>query len=158
MKKYIFISFLMISLNVFGEILNLKAEYEIPVTDPADFTLNKFIINDYQIDVQSATDATLAFTFPEDMLGTTNQTVVFKTVSVLEDNTKNLSGNSGTAICKGPWGKAQCTFVLKNIGIDTENLRTLLKDKLTPDELERQINLITEFSVDPIGISKIIIE
>ncbi len=158
MKKYILISLFMTSLNVFGEILNLKAEYEIPVTDPADFSLNKFIINDYQIDIHSATNVALAFTFPEEMVGTKDQTVVFKMVSVLEDNTKILSGNSGTAICKGPWGEAQCTFVLKNININTENLRNLLKDKLTPDELERQINLITDFSVDPIGISKIISE
>ena len=156
MKKIIFIlATLGFSLSQ-AEIFNLKAEYSVPVPSAADFDLNKFLISDYQIEVRSTADATLTFTLPEDMVGRSDQKMVFLSTAILEDSTKILKGPSGTAVCKGPWTQAQCTFVFRKVKIDEAHLKDVLKLKLNPQDANRQLHLIQRFGNDPIGVSKIL--
>lgn len=158
MKIQMFFCVLMLSFltQVQADVLNLKAEYSIPVTNQADFALNKFLVTEYQIDVRSPVDATLTFTLPEDMVGRPDQKMTFKTSAVLEDNTKILTGSSGTAICKGKWIEAQCTFVFKKVKVNQLKLKDILDQKLSPEESQRQLQLVLRFSNDPIGVTRII--
>jgi hypothetical protein len=156
MKINLFLAAFFLSLLSQADVLNLKAEYSIPVTNPADFAINKFLISEYQIEVRSPVDATLTLTLPEDMVGRSDQKMTFKTTSILEDNTKILNGSSGTAVCKGKWIEAQCTFVFKKVKVNQNKLKEILDQKLSPEESQRQLQLVLRFSNDPIGVSKII--
>lgn len=139
-----------------SEVLNLKAEYAIPVKNATDFQLNKFTLSNYVIDIKSPTDVSLYFAFPEDMVGRTDQQFAFKLTSVLENETKVLTGPQGKAVCKGKWIQAECTIILKKVRINEKKLKEILNQKYGPSESDRQFQLLKDFGNDPIGASKIL--
>lgn len=149
---------LMISPDAYANTLNLTATYEIPTSQQDQLNQNTFTIDQYAITINGPNDVFLDFSFPEDMLGRTDQHIHMTLTSFLSDNIKVLTGSHGTALCKGPWENVECSMVLKDLEINEERLLEIwsLDTSLTSTDLDHRLQMIKNFISDPIGITKIV--
>ncbi len=140
---------------VSAETLILNAQYSIPVTSNEELAVNTFDLANYQVNIESDSQALMSFDLPEDMTGVRGQKLKFALKGKLADGTKILSSRNGKAICKGLWVNMECSFVFKNINTNERELKKIVKAKMPAHELEMRLKLLKSFSNDPIGVAKV---
>ncbi len=151
-----FIFLFLISLRSHSEILNLKANYFIPVKNESDLNFNSFSLENYEVELFDDGQAQMRFELPQDVTGEIGYFYVLDLKKKSSPTTKLLVGQKAKALCDGPWTQMKCTIQFDPFKINSSNLKTILNEQLSPSDALTKFKILSEFSSDPIGLAEII--